>query len=1009
MGCAGSRPSQLIPSLSNHHHHHHHHMNSPQKGFILFNAKTIEYLQANELEIKEKLKQRCEQKLAKAIPQSTSSKSLLNNAKRTLLFNSGNSNIASNNTDNVEQANNKSINTVKPTKSDASLALNGTLNSDLKLTAIDSAVDYVLKYALNDFDIENFKSSNHLSMKQIRKDIMKKNNSVSSLSKMNNSISMNNQGSNTLTRESAKSATLTKGYDASFYKQALNTAIDEFGLFVQENFIIINEFDKNAETVEKTTTATEEKESEVKKSEESTVEALKLKEALEVARHNFYKGKISMVCLTKAGGYVVKEVKDQPSGESDGAVVLSSSDTKAISSSAEDAKKPRIIPQINIEDVDETEKKLEEKKIADVEELMYKAFKNKKNLTIDELFLVKSSLIALLDKCVESITNYTKDSETETTENLMSHLEESKRVIELLSVLNETEQELTDEKLTESVSNLNLLNRELKIEIEKKDTSPKTSQITSFVDEIDDLITKLPKSVVSYKSRSTVVVETGQAQAKITEEQAERSEPIDIKKEIAFSILNVGEVLAKTIDYYSNEPDTAEIKDLIELSNKQAKCTEIKDQGKSSASSLVSPSSSSSTSVGSIPHEIISSPTKENAESLKEEEKANLPTEPTTPIAPPQLKLDHTETKCETSSTPKQDFIIKTEIDLETEVIPEDSDINKENNLCEQDFQQLENQSEDKVIEDTVNLMKQETKSSSSSSDVLSNDDLTNDPSEEKPVMTENFIETEANKVVFRNGETLASNVQHQNQKRMSLDEELFYHLEEVDKKVKYMNETCSEDDGEDDDDDLDDENFDYDESVELENANDERLFHPRTPAKIKSEVRNNRTVDLQEEIKQISNVIQDLVQTINVRNSTTNSGNENLKSSENSDNNNADSEDGSQNSGSGGDYKTKSYHYNRNSNGSHTSGNIADRKSINSRRSIGNQSLNSSIPISVSRQKILKKTATLDQDDIESNNDSFADYGELPMTPEAPSLNNSNINKSAASQRFRSKLPVKK
>ena len=110
--------------------------------------------------------------------------------------------------------------------------------------AIDAAVDYVLKYALNDFDIENFKSSNHLSMKQIRKDIVKKNNSVSSLSKLNNSV--NNSTAGTLSNQS-KTATLSKGFDASFYKQALNVAIDEFGLFVQENFIIINEFEKSAE------------------------------------------------------------------------------------------------------------------------------------------------------------------------------------------------------------------------------------------------------------------------------------------------------------------------------------------------------------------------------------------------------------------------------------------------------------------------------------------------------------------------------------------------------------------------------------------------------------------------------------------------------------------------------------------------------------------------------------------------------------------------------------------
>jgi hypothetical protein len=173
-----------------------------------------------------------------------------------------------------------------------------------------------------------------------------------------------------------------------------------------------------------------------------------------------------------------------------------------------------------------------------------------------------------------------------------------------------------------------------------------------------------------------------------------------------------------------------------------------------------------------------------------------------------------------------------------------------------------------------VHLIKAENKSSSSSSDVLSQED-----EEEVAVQTVQVtppeaddaatVELEPTPVIFRSGETVAATGQIT--RRMSLDEELLYNLAEVDKKVKYMNETCSEDDGEDDDDDdeLDDENFDYDESVELENANDERLFHPRTPAKIKSEVRSNRTVDLQEEIKQISNVIQDLVQTINVRNST--------------------------------------------------------------------------------------------------------------------------------------------
>ena len=228
----------------------------------------------------------------------------------------------------------------------------------------------------------------------------------------------------------------------------------------------------------------------------------------------------------------------------------------------------------------------------------------------------------------------------------------------------------------------------------------------------------------------------------------------------------------------------------------------------------------------------------------------------------------------------------------------------------------------------------------------------------------------------------------------MSLEEELFYQLEEVDKKVKYMNETCSEnEEEEEDDEDLDDENFDYDESVELENTNDERLFHPRTPAKIKSDLRQNRQIDLHEEIKAISNVIQDLVQTINVRNSSNSgsaldlnelNGNEDEKNvilssfeDNNSDKNDADSEDGcSQNSGSGGDCKTKV-------------------KFSGQRRSYSGASGNnsfSSIPV---RQKVLTKQKATDDELANGNSAS-------ETTPDK-------LNKSGSSQKFRSKLPVKK
>lgn len=49
------------------------------------------------------------------------------------------------------------------------------------------------------------------------------------------------------------------------------------------------------------------------------------------------------------------------------------------------------------------------------------------------------------------------------------------------------------------------------------------------------------------------------------------SSAIDIKKEIAFSILNVGEVLAKTIDYYSMpSSESEELKELIKISEAQA-------------------------------------------------------------------------------------------------------------------------------------------------------------------------------------------------------------------------------------------------------------------------------------------------------------------------------------------------------------------------------------------------------------------------------------------------------
>jgi hypothetical protein len=337
MGCAGSRPN-LLPNLSSNHN-----LSSPHKGFILFDSKTIEYLKVNELEIKQKLKERCELKLFKTGAGSKSS--LLRSAKRTLLSSSNNANNTINSSDvftNNGTAAAEAANSSKSNKLNGSLSVDQNEANSIKINMIVSAVEYVLKYALNDFDIENFKSSNQLSLKQIRKEIMKKNQigKVSS-SKLNNSLSMSNA---TASSSSAASNTATlststtindfslhsnKSANPVFYKQALITAIDEFGLFIQENFIIINEFihEDSATDQSKLQSGqtineekTEIKKTETESSESSEEEALKLKEALALARQNFYKGKVSTLCLTKTGGYVVKEIKDKQ--ESDGLVIV---------------------------------------------------------------------------------------------------------------------------------------------------------------------------------------------------------------------------------------------------------------------------------------------------------------------------------------------------------------------------------------------------------------------------------------------------------------------------------------------------------------------------------------------------------------------------------------------------------------------------------------------------------------------------------------------------------------
>lgn len=128
-GGLGSNGNGLAPSPSH-------------KGLILFNSRTLAYLRAHQVEIGPALTKRCSQKLeTAAIPVSKSS-------------------------------------ILKPKKTSAAAAISTSASAPAPLAdqqpLIGQAVDYVMHYALNEFDLSSFSRSNHLSMKQIRKDILKK-------------------------------------------------------------------------------------------------------------------------------------------------------------------------------------------------------------------------------------------------------------------------------------------------------------------------------------------------------------------------------------------------------------------------------------------------------------------------------------------------------------------------------------------------------------------------------------------------------------------------------------------------------------------------------------------------------------------------------------------------------------------------------------------------------------------------------------------------------------------
>ena len=201
MGCAGSKPHLWLSSSLRDHHNH---PAAPQKGHILFNAKTIHYLSHNESHVKAKLVQRCELKLAKELASSTSSAETMSDAKRVR-----------------------------------------------RLASVTLAVDQVIKHAQSDFDADSWnKSSNQLYIKQIHKDIMRKHSSSSlhllatTPTTSTATISSSSSPQSASMQRTSSSSSASNNDEAAFYKRAMRTAIYEFGSFIQENFTLINGFDE---------------------------------------------------------------------------------------------------------------------------------------------------------------------------------------------------------------------------------------------------------------------------------------------------------------------------------------------------------------------------------------------------------------------------------------------------------------------------------------------------------------------------------------------------------------------------------------------------------------------------------------------------------------------------------------------------------------------------------------------------------------------------------------------
>jgi hypothetical protein len=210
----------------------------------------------------------------------------------------------------------------------------------------------------------------------------------------------------------------------------------------------------------------------------------------------------------------------------------------------------------------------------------------------------------LLNETIELIVNYTTKSSAvnenssneqfsfdlnavQYADSLIINLEKSKRIIENLNSIDENDLYLIDEKLVEAILNLDFVNKEFKSylkileESQLKELESKKSivnidnlnnaellinkniKIRMLSDQIDELNSRLPKKLFSCKclphpteANQTTSINNIQEESSTNNNNNNNEEiisNIDIKKEIAMSILNVGEIIAKTIDHYSSD------------------------------------------------------------------------------------------------------------------------------------------------------------------------------------------------------------------------------------------------------------------------------------------------------------------------------------------------------------------------------------------------------------------------------------------------------------------------